>query len=58
MALSNQLIKDFQQIYKEEAGIKIGFDEAKRLGTYLVEYFQILIKINEKSKTDEIKKNY
>jgi hypothetical protein len=48
--ISQELTKEFQQIIKEEAGEQLSLEDAKRLGTYLVEYFQILIKIDEDGK--------
>lgn len=53
--VSDELIKELQVIAKEEGGMDMNFDEAKRAGEALVQYFQILIDINEQKKVVEKK---
>jgi hypothetical protein len=50
MQLSRKTIEEYQQIYKEEYGKEISFEEAEKQGTNLVELFRLLIKVDKKSK--------
>lgn len=55
--LSKQTIEEYRQIYREEYGKEISFEEAEKQGTNLVELFRLLIKVDKKSKINEIKRN-
>lgn len=47
--LSDKLVKEFKTIIKEEANVELTDEKAKDLSNYLVKYFEILMKINEKT---------
>lgn len=42
MQLSRETIEEFRQIHKEEFGEEVSDDEARRLGTDLLELFKII----------------
>lgn len=48
--VSDKLIKELQVIAKEEGGMEMTFEEAKRAGETLVKYFELLIEIDKKKK--------
>ncbi|MDD4135594.1 MAG: hypothetical protein PHN66_00820 [Candidatus Shapirobacteria bacterium] len=48
--LSKQTIEEYRQIYLEEYGKEISFEEAEKQGTNLVELFRLLIKVDQKPK--------
>ena len=47
--VSDKLIREFQTIAKEEGNISLSFNEAKKTGEFMVKYFEILMKINDKT---------
>lgn len=51
--VSDKLIKELQVIVKEEREMEMTFEEAKRAGETLVNYFQLLIDINDRVKIVE-----
>lgn len=48
--LSDKLVKEFKTIIKEEAKVELTDEKARDLSNYLVKYFEILIKMNKKTK--------
>lgn len=49
--LSDNLVKEFQKIIKEEGGVELDVGQAKQASENLVKYFQLLQEIDQKSKT-------
>ena len=41
--LSRQLILEFGEIIREEAGLELDFDSLEKLANFLVEYFKNLL---------------
>lgn len=54
--LSKQAIEEYRKIFKEEFGQDITEAEAEEQGTRLLKFFEILIKVDQRSKTKSIKK--
>jgi protein-tyrosine-phosphatase len=48
--LSNKLVKEFQTIIKDEANVDLTDEKAKSLSNYLVKYFEILMRMDKKTK--------
>jgi hypothetical protein len=46
--LSEEAIEDYRQIYKEEFGKEISFEEANKQGTNLVELYRLILKNSPK----------
>jgi len=42
--LSKNLLLELQEIFKEDYGIDLEYNEVERLGQFLVTYFEVLLK--------------
>jgi len=50
-------LKNFRQIYKEEYGKDLTYEEAKEAGSNLVKFFKLLIEIDQRNKQEKKKDN-
>lgn len=55
MESSSDGLKEFRRIYKEEYGKDLTYEEAKEAGANLVNFFKLLIEIDQRNKQDKKK---
>jgi len=50
--INKKLVQELQAIIKEEYGRELNFNEASEIANGLVEYFDLLAKVNHRIKND------
>lgn len=55
MNLSKEAIEEYKKIYKEVKGKEISDEEAREQGTRLVNFFELLFKIDSRNKKKQQK---
>ena len=53
MDLSQQAIDEYKQIYKKEFGKEISDDEARKQGNNLIGFFEVLLKIDRRIRSEK-----
>lgn len=53
--VSKQLLEELRMIIKEDYGVELQPQDLSEVGNSLVEYFELLIKIDQKTKDLEVK---
>ncbi|MFC1629743.1 hypothetical protein ACFL11_00765 [Patescibacteria group bacterium] len=53
MQLSKESIEEYKKIYKEVEGKEISDEEAREQGTRLVNLFRVLLRVENKEKSEE-----
>jgi len=54
--LSKKLIDEYKQIIKEDYGVELSDQDAFECATGLVSYVELLMKIDQRTKTEKVKK--
>ena len=56
--LSNEAIEEYRKLYKQEYGKEISYSEASEQGNRILNFFEILMQIDQRIKnTTDIKKS-